>query len=160
MDYDWDHMTDAQVRLVLRKAATRLLLYTPYAACLVFTLFAALRGLNMDSHHVVYFFCGCGLFWIPYIYLSSLYYKFCRWHRYLIGYDGFVGLLMYMELWWGFGSWRMPIDWFLFALGLFLLLRVGGMIHRRQFQGHADVGDPVDVDKLLAEMAEDLKHPE
>lgn len=120
-------------RLRIQKNLGRFLLkYIPYLIALIFVVFCVWRGLGYEKIHVASAFGVCGVLWMPYILVSSTSSGFCLRHRLLILYDFAVALMMYSEVWWGFGVWRRPLNWIFAFLGLAILSSVTIRIIRKK----------------------------
>ena len=128
-----DDLSDAQARIILRRAARFFLKYTPYFVAVCYMLFCLFRGLGNDTHHVLTFFVYMGVTWAPYLLISSVAQGFCLWHRALILYGSFTGTMIYLELWFGFGPLRVFLNWLFFAIGLALVIRVTVLILQKNY---------------------------
>mgnify|MGYP003294517293 CR=1 FL=1 len=108
--------------LRFQKNLGRLLLkYTPYQVTLVFVIFCIWRGLGHERLYLAMALGSMGFMWMPYVLVSSVAGGFCIRHRLLIMYDFLVGVLIYSEIWWGFGVWRRPLNWLCAVIGIVLL---------------------------------------
>lgn len=122
-----------RMRTILRKFSRYLLKYIPYWMCLLYTVFCLFRALGCDQHFIVTFFGSCGFFWMIFIYIASLEHGFCKWHRYLLLYDFIVWLMIYHEMWVGFGHLRRPLNWLFFVIGFALSTIVSVRIYRKEY---------------------------
>lgn len=112
-----------RIRL-LHKLGKFLLKYIPFLVAIADVVFCVWRAHGLEKLHVVSSLGSVGFFWMPYILISSYAAGFCAWHRRLLYYDFAVWLMMYLELWVGFGSFRPVLNWFFAVLGIGLILDV------------------------------------
>lgn len=113
-----ESINETRVRIILRRFSKLLLKYIPYWICIMYTVFCLFRGLGFGQHFIATFFGSSGLLWMVYIFISSLERGFCRWHRFLLLYDFAVWLMIYHEMWVGFGHLRRPLNWLFFLSAL------------------------------------------
>lgn len=129
----------AREKIILKKFSRVLLKYTPYVAALLYTVFCLLRSLGFQNYMITSFVAYAGILWGPFHFASSYSSGFCVWHRRLIWYHGVTGVMVFLEMWIGFGPIRKYLNIAFFLWGLIICSIVTYKIYKGQFNcGHQD----------------------
>lgn len=120
-------------KVVMRGVNRFLLKYTPFFVSVVYTLFCLLRSLGLENYMITSFFAYAGIMWAPFHFASSYASGFCRWHRRLIWYHGITGMMVFLQMWIGFGEMRRYLNVAFFLWGLVVCGVVAWKIYRGEF---------------------------
>lgn len=125
--------------IILRGMNKFLLKFTPFVAAVIYTLFCLLRALGIENYMITCFMAYAGIIWAPFHFASSYSQGFCVWHRRLIWYHGTTGMMVFLQMWIGFGEFRRVLNLLFFLWGLTVCAIVSYKIYRKQFCGSKDM---------------------